>query len=209
MKKNNVTSSEINPKFLMIDNYDSFTYNLVQLFRSSADIELDVIRNDAKKFSEIDFADYSGIIISPGPGKPSNLDLTNQIIRELYKVKPIFGVCLGMQCINEVFGGKTVKAPYPIHGKVDTITHTNRGIFKNIKQDLKIARYHSLMTKINSEEIVITATNSDGITMGIEHKEYPVYGVQFHPESFLTECGNIMASNFISICKKQPDITIY
>jgi anthranilate synthase/aminodeoxychorismate synthase-like glutamine amidotransferase len=202
MNNPQLNPSELKPKFLMIDNYDSFTYNLVQLFQSSARIDLDVIRNDEKEFSEIDFSEYAGIIISPGPGKPADLDLTNQIIRELFKVKPILGVCLGMQCINEIFGGKTVKAPYPIHGKIDTINHSNCGVFKGIKQNLKIARYHSLMIEIGSDELIITATNSDGIIMGVQHKKYPVFGVQFHPESFLTECGEEMVNNFIMICEE-------
>lgn len=183
-------------KILVIDNFDSFTYNLVQQIQSIRKCELQVLRND-EIIRNINYG-FDKLVISPGPKTPKDAGISNSLIRKFYKSKPILGVCLGMQCINEVFGGKTVHSPLPYHGKTSKITHTGVNVFKNVPQNIKVARYHSLIvTNIPSDLEIIAKTNDD-IPMAIKHKEYPVYGVQFHPESFMTENGNIIINNFLN-----------
>ena len=190
-------------KILIIDNYDSFTYNLEQLFGTGYDGRLMVKRNDEIDFDFIEAQNFEGIVISPGPKTPGDVPFTISIIERYYRNLPIMGICLGMQCINELFGGKTVLAPYPMHGKIGRINHTNEGIFKEIPQDTVVARYHSLISEVKSDELEITAKLADGITMGIRHKHYPLCGVQFHPESFLTEHGKEMIINFLDMIKER------
>lgn len=185
---------------MLIDNYDSFTYNLVQQIRAIESFDVFVKRND-----EIDINDlkrnfnFDKIVISPGPKTPSKAGVSNAIIAEFYAVIPILGVCLGMQCINEVFGGKTIRSPLPLHGKTSLISHSGRDIFKNIPQNMEVARYHSLIIDDISNDFEIIAHTKDNIPMAIKHKKYPIFGVQFHPESFMTPYGNILMENFLNI----------
>lgn len=184
-------------KILLIDNYDSFTYNLVQQIQSIKRYNVNVKRNDEKFDVSSDRFDI--LIISPGPKTPKDAGISNELIRAHFKTKPILGVCLGMQCINEVFGGKTISSPLPLHGKKSPITHNNKGIFKRIPKKIEVARYHSLITGDIPQEFEVTASTSDNIPMAIQHKKYPVFGVQFHPESFLTPYGKTIMKNFLEL----------
>lgn len=197
-------------KVLIIDNYDSFTYNLYQyageILENKKDIfQLDVIRNDELTFDEIFNRKYDRIIISPGPGEPSNKDyfgVCSDVITKIGLTTPILGVCLGMQGIAHLFGGKVVRAKEPMHGKTSQIIHDENGVFKNLPQNIQVMRYHSLITEIpeNSNELLITAKvagKNDGEIMGLRHKKYPIEGIQFHPESFATEGGMEMLENFL------------
>lgn len=184
-------------KILLLDNYDSFTYNIVQQVQGIKQFDIVVKRND----ETINNSDYQFdiLIISPGPKTPNDAGISKEIIKKYYKIKPILGVCLGMQCINEVFGGKTIQSDNPMHGKISHITHTAQGIFKNVPQNIGVARYHSLLIDKVSDELSITALANGKIPMAIQHKKYPVFGVQFHPESFLTQYGNLIMKNFLKI----------
>jgi len=182
----------------MIDNYDSFTYNLFQLF-SQMNLEMKVFRHDAVALWGIRNEKADAIIISPGPKGPADSGISKEVVWEFKSETPVLGVCLGMQVINEVFGGKTVLAPRPVHGERDHIFHNQKGLFKSIPSPFLAARYHSLMIQVESDELEIISRNGDGIIMGVKHKHYPVYGVQFHPESFMTEYGREMTINFLSI----------
>ncbi|MBU5487853.1 aminodeoxychorismate/anthranilate synthase component II [Clostridium sp. MSJ-8] len=188
---------------LMIDNYDSFVYNLVRYFRE-LDEDIEVYRNDKITIEEIEEKHYEGIIISPGPKNPKEAGLSLEIINKFKGKVPILGICLGHQCIGESFNAKITKGEYPVHGKVSKVIHNNEGIFKDLKNPLNVTRYHSLIvSKIDfPEELVITAETSDGVIMGIRHREYPIYGVQFHPEAELTEEGHKLLKNFIYECKR-------
>lgn len=188
---------------LMIDNYDSFVYNLVRYFRE-LDEDIEVYRNDKITIEEIEEKHYEGIIISPGPKNPKEAGLSLEIINKFKGKVPILGICLGHQCIGESFNAKITKGEYPVHGKVSEVIHNNEGIFKDLKNPLNVTRYHSLIvSEIDfPEELVITAETSDGVIMGIRHKEYPIYGVQFHPEAELTEEGHKLLKNFIYECKR-------
>lgn len=183
-------------KLIVIDNYDSFTYNLVQMFRKYP-LDIHVYRSDHISLEEIEkfVPDYA--LISPGPKDPAHAGISIPLIRRFYKKFPILGVCLGMQAMNEAFGGVTVRAPVPMHGKTSRIFHNNNGIFKNIPSPFQAARYHSLMVRFEQSELAITARSDDGVIMGLSHPEYPLHGVQFHPESFLTEHGFVLVENFI------------
>ncbi len=184
-------------RLLIIDNYDSFTYNLYQLAGQVFKGNIDVFKNDEINLKFIREQKYLAIIISPGPKEPKDSPLSKQVISNFYQYIPILGICLGMQCINEVFGGKTIKADYPVHGKTTYIKHNREFIFKDIFSPLKVGRYHSLIIEKNSPELIITAKTNNNIVMGIKHKKYSLFGLQFHPESFLTDCGLIMMKNFI------------
>lgn len=187
------------PKLLVIDNYDSFTYNLVQMFRHY-DLEIKVVRSDEISIEQAeDFApDY--ILISPGPKDPAHAGISIPIIKSFYKKIPVLGVCLGMQCINEAFGGITVHAPIPMHGKTSRVRHENYGIFKSVSSPFTAARYHSLAVNPgDNNTLLMTAHTHDGVIMGMSHPEYPLHGVQFHPESFLTESGFTMLENFLNL----------
>ena len=188
---------------LMIDNYDSFVYNLVRYFRE-LDEDIEVYRNDKITIEEIEEKHYEGIIISPGPKNPKEAGLSLEIINKFKGKVPILGICLGHQCIGESFNAKITKGEYPVHGKVSEVIHNNKGIFKDLKNPLNVTRYHSLIvSEIDfPEELVIIAETSDGVIMGIRHKEYPIYGVQFHPEAELTEEGHKLLKNFIYECKR-------
>ena len=186
-------------RILMVDNYDSFTYNLVQLIMSNASVEIKVNRNDQLNLNSINDFAPDGIVISPGPKAPKNAGLSNHIIRMFSDKVPILGVCLGMQCINEVFGGETREEDLPVHGKTSLIYHNNKNLFLHLHNPLKVARYHSLIIdKIPSCLEVDAFTEQGNIPMAIHHKKYPVFGVQFHPESFLTEGGRTIIKNFLT-----------
>lgn len=197
-------------KVLLIDNYDSFTFNLYQylgeiLENSKKDFVLDVIRNDEKSITEIESQNYDRIIISPGPGDSKDKNyfgVCAEVILNLGKKIPVLGVCLGMQGIAHYFGGKVVRAKIPMHGKISKITHDEKGVFKDLPQDLEVMRYHSLVAEISSipDCLEITAKvhkENEFEIMGLRHKEYPIEGIQFHPESFATEGGKKMIENFI------------
>lgn len=184
-------------KLLVIDNYDSFTYNLVQMFLCF-DLLIQVTRNDALTLQAVhDFhPDY--LLISPGPKDPSQAGISMHIISHFYTSIPILGVCLGMQCLNECFGGSTCRAPLPVHGKTCRITHSGQDVFAGIPSPFAAARYHSLQVKPGPDsELQITARSDDGVIMGLAHPRYPLSGVQFHPESFLTEYGFQLIDNFL------------
>ncbi len=184
---------------LVIDNYDSFTYNLVQMF-SSYDLNIKVYRSDRISIRQAKIIDPDYVLISPGPKNPSHAGISIQVIKYFYTKVPVLGVCLGMQCINEAFNGTTKRALVPVHGKTSSISHNNRGVFKGMPEPFTAARYHSLVIQPSTAQnkLEITAFCDDKIIMGLRHKDYPLFGVQFHPESFLTEDGFIMIKNFLN-----------
>lgn len=194
-------------KVLLIDNYDSFTYNLYQLVgqileEKGAKFRLDVFRNDKISLDKIERASYDRIIISPGPGDPSDRNyfgVCAEVLTELGKSTPVLGVCLGMQGIGHYFGGKVFRARKIMHGKTSIITHSDKSIFKGLPQDLEVMRYHSLIVERNSlpKDLEILAATKSKEIMGLRHKSYPVCGVQFHPESFATEGGKQILKNFL------------
>ncbi len=185
-------------KLLVIDNYDSFTYNLVQMFMQY-DLEISVHRSDRISVTEVLESAPDYILISPGPKDPAHAGVSVQLVKSACHRIPVLGVCLGMQCINEAFGGRTVHAPIPVHGKTSLILHEEQGVFKNIPSNFKAARYHSLVAEIISQELIVTSRSGDGVVMGLSHPEYPVHGVQFHPESFLTQYGFELVENFLKL----------
>ncbi len=191
---------ETTPKhsLVVIDNYDSFTFNLVQMFRRY-DLRVSVFRADRISVGEIESLAPGYIVIGPGPEDPAAAGISVDLIRRMHRRTPVLGVCLGMQCINEAFGGITVRAPLPLHGKTSEILHDGRGIFKGISLPIKVARYHSLIVDRISGDLEITARTPDGVVMGLSHRNYPLHGVQFHPESFLTEGGPVMIDNFLKL----------
>lgn len=188
-------------KLLVIDNYDSFTFNLVQMFMLY-DLSIKVHRNDMITIKQIEVIKPDYILVSPGPKDPENAGISTLIIKTFYKRVPILGVCLGMQCINEAFGGITVQSLQPMHGKTSMIVHNDSGIFKGMPLPFRAARYHSLMAKLNDSMLTVTARTPDGTIMGLSHNVYPLHGVQFHPESFLTENGQTLVKNFLNIIKR-------
>jgi len=190
------------PVLLVIDNYDSFTYNLVQMFRCYP-LDIEVVRSDKINLDQAAALKPDYICISPGPRDPVHAGISMELIRRWYSKIPVLGVCLGMQCINEVFGGQTIRSPQPMHGKTSRVAHTGQGIFAGIPSPFKAARYHSLATQPLPEalekELTITARCPQGIVMGLSHQQYPLHGVQFHPESFLTEHGFRLVENFLKL----------
>ena len=185
-------------KLLVIDNYDSFTYNLVQMFMNYS-LSIHVHRSDAITLAQIEVLRPDFVLISPGPRDPAHAGISIQLIKAFYDRLPVLGVCLGMQCINEAFGGKTVRAAVPMHGKTSLIHHDNEGIFNGIDSPFIAARYHSLVASFNGSELVVTSWSDDGVVMGMSHPELPLHGVQFHPESFLTENGFLLVENFLRL----------
>ena len=187
-------------KVLLIDNYDSFTYNLFH-YISKFNCEVDVIRNDKINSKEIIKNKYKKIVISPGPGNPSQAGNCLGIVRDLHKDLPILGVCLGHQIIGQVFGGKIIKAKKLMHGKISKIYFKKNDIFKKIKSPFDATRYHSLV--IDEKELPdclsITAETKDKTIMGIKHNKYDLYGVQFHPESINTKVGTQIIQNYINL----------
>ncbi len=183
-------------KILLIDNYDSFTYNLLQaLGRLGALVE--VFRNDAIDVARARALAPDRIVLSPGPGRPGDAGISKEVIRALSPEIPLLGVCLGMQCINEVFGGRTVKAPVCVHGKTSAIYHSGRGLYRNMPNPFLAARYHSLIVDQPPSCLTVDAWTEDRLPMGLRHECYPLFGVQFHPESFLTEAGDSILERFL------------
>ena len=184
---------------LVIDNYDSFTYNLVQyLGELGADVK--VVRNDAATVGDVAALKPERIVISPGPGRPEDAGITMRVIRDLGPRTPILGVCLGHQAIGAAFGGSVVRASVPMHGKTSTIEHDGRGVFTGVDGPFVASRYHSLVvaeTGLPSDLVVTARTLEDGAIMGLRHQRWPVHGVQFHPESILTGEGHRMLRNFL------------
>lgn len=187
-------------ELLVIDNYDSFTYNLVQIF-GELSVEVIVKRNDEISVEEIRKLSPSRICISPGPGRPENAGISSNVIRKLGPAIPILGVCLGHQCIAQVFGGEVVRAEKLMHGKTSIIHHNRRGVFEDLAQPLEATRYHSLIVKRESlpDSLEITAETDEGEIMGLQHRHLPVHGVQFHPESILTVEGKRLLANFLRL----------
>jgi len=181
---------------LVLDNYDSFTFNLVQMFRAYP-LAISVVRADKITVEEVARQRPDYIVISPGPKDPAAAGISVDLIVQLHRQFPILGVCLGMQSINEAFAGITVRAPLPMHGKTSAIRHEQKGLFVGLPSPIKVARYHSLAVANVNPALEITARASDGVIMGLSHREYPLHGVQFHPESFLTEHGFPMIENFL------------
>ena len=185
---------------LVIDNYDSFTYNLVQLF---GELKVDPVvrRNDEISLDDIKKLKPERICISPGPGRPEDAGISAEVIRQFGPRTPILGVCLGHQCIAQVFGGEIVRAEKLMHGKTSTIRHNQRNIFQDITQPLEATRYHSLIVRRESlpNSLEITAETDDGEIMGLQHREFPLHGVQFHPESILTAEGKKLLANFLRV----------
>ena len=187
-------------KIILIDNYDSFTFNLYH-YLSSLKVHVDVIRNDKITSKEILKRRYNKIVISPGPGNPDQAGNCLKIVKSLYKKIPILGVCLGHQIIGQVFGSKIIQARKLMHGKTSKIITKKNGILKNLPKTFEATRYHSLIIdkKSLSSDLEITAETKDGLIMGVQHKEYDVHGVQFHPESIKTKLGMKILKNFIRI----------
>jgi anthranilate synthase component 2 len=181
---------------LVLDNYDSFTFNLVQMFRAYP-LKISVVRSDKITVEEVAAQRPDYILVSPGPKDPAAAGISVPLIAKLHRDFPIFGVCLGMQSMNEAFDGITVRAPLPMHGKTSEIRHEQRGVFAGLPSPVKVARYHSLAVADVNPALVVTAKAPDGVIMGLSHREYPLHGVQFHPESFLTEHGFPMIENFL------------
>ena len=191
-------------KILILDNYDSFTYNLVDLLgKSTPDIL--VWRNYQFELTAIERLKPDGIVISPGPGTPEEAGLSNDTIRNYHETIPILGVCLGHQCMATVFGGNVVRAPEPVHGKLSAIEHSDQDIFEGLPEVFSVTRYHSLVIEKSSLPACMQITawtqlpdNSIDEIMGIRHKDFPIEGLQFHPESILTEHGHQLLANFLA-----------
>ena len=189
------------PRFLVIDNYDSFTYNLVQYLGELGEVP-EVVRNDALTVADVARRALAGIVISPGPCSPAEAGISTDLVRELGPEIPILGVCLGHQCIGEAYGGHVVRAPLVMHGKLSEIHHDGRGVFAGMPTPFPATRYHSLVIEPESlpASLEVTARTADGVIMGVRHREHPVEGVQFHPESILTEGGHQLLRNFLDLC---------
>ncbi len=188
-------------RVLVIDNYDSFTYNLVQ-YLGELGVEPIVVRNDAITIDEARALSPDGVLLSPGPGRPEDAGMLCAAITAFAGVVPVLGVCLGHQAIGQVYGGNVVGAPHLVHGKTSPISHNNEGVFAGLPNPLDATRYHSLIIERETlpEVLSITATTDDGMIMGVRHKSLDVEGVQLHPESILTTCGHDLLRNFVTRC---------
>lgn len=182
----------------IIDNYDSFTYNLYQ-YLGELNSDIKVFRNDKVGLDELENMDISHLVISPGPGYPKDAGISKEAIRIFGKRIPVLGVCLGHQAIGEIFGGSIVHAQKAVHGKISRIQHNGKHLFEGLKNELAVTRYHSLVIDRKSlpEDLEITAESLEGEIMGVKHKEYPIFGLQFHPESISTERGKEMLGKFL------------
>ena len=194
---------------LMIDNYDSFTYNLVQNLGELGE-ELRVFRNDQITLGEIRKLKPSSIVISPGPGSPKDAGISNDLIRTFAGQIPILGVCLGHQCIGEVFGGDVVRAKRLMHGKISAIHHDGKAVFRGLPNPFDATRYHSLIVRRETlpKELIVTAWTKEKEIMGLRHAKLPIYGVQFHPESILTKSGKDLLRNFLQLAKSSRARTV-
>ncbi len=189
--------------YILIDNYDSFTYNLYH-YLVELGAKVDVVRNDQITVDEVVARKPKGIIISPGPCTPNEAGICLELIEKTKSDIPIFGVCLGFQSIGQVFGGTVCRAPYVMHGKTSRISHNEKGIFAGLPSPYEATRYHSLIVERSTlpECLEVTAETEDGLIMGLQHKEYPLFGVQFHPESIASEHGHAVLKNFINHCER-------
>ncbi len=185
----------------VIDNYDSFTYNLVQ-YLGEMGAQVRVFRNDQVSVADLEALNPSHIVISPGPGDPTDAGISREVVREIGAGKsprPILGVCLGHQCIGDVFGGKVVRAPRLMHGKTSPVYHYGRDLFQGVPSPFEATRYHSLIVTDLPEVLEATAFTPEGELMALKHRTYPIYGVQFHPESILTAAGKQILRNFLAV----------
>ena len=191
-------------RVLVIDNYDSFVYNLVQ-YLGELGAEPLIWRHDALGLDDVEDIDPDGILISPGPGTPDDAGLSNALIAEWSERVPVFGVCLGMQCMGQVFGGDVVRAPEIVHGKTSLVRHHGAGVFAGLPNPLEATRYHSLIVERESLPAVLepVAWTPEGELMGLKHTEHETWGVQFHPESVLTRQGLKLIENFLTLCRQQ------
>jgi anthranilate synthase component 2 len=192
--------------FLLIDNYDSFTYNLVH-YLGELGVEAEVRRNDAISVDEAVAMAPEAIVISPGPGVPDDTGICLDLVaRAAEQSLPVLGVCLGHQVIGQAFGAKIVRAPVPMHGKVDDIRHKGTDVFQGLPNPLVATRYHSLVVEAETlpDTLEVTAQTTDGLIMGLVHKELPIHGVQFHPESIATAAGHELLANFIELATGKP-----
>ncbi|MEZ4665122.1 MAG: aminodeoxychorismate/anthranilate synthase component II [Thermomicrobiales bacterium] len=195
---------------LLIDNYDSFTFNLYQ-FLSELGAQVVVHRNDQITLEEIDaMRDLDGVVVSPGPCTPREAGISINVIEHMAGKTPVLGVCLGHQSIGEAFGGDVVRAPQLMHGKTSMVHHDGKGIFQGLPDPFVATRYHSLIVDRETlpEQLEITAETEDGIIMGLQHREYPIYGVQFHPESILTPVGKQLLGNFLATTGAKPSTAV-
>lgn len=188
--------------FLMIDNYDSFVYNLVRYFQELNE-EIILRRNDEITIEEIEAMKPEGIIISPGPKRPEDAGLSEEIVRHFRGRLPILGICLGHQVIGHVFGADIICGKAPVHGKVHKVFHREEGLFTGLPLPFNATRYHSLIVDANTlpDCLEVTSETEDGVIMGLRHRTYPIYGVQFHPEAELTEYGHEFLMNFLQLCR--------
>jgi anthranilate synthase/aminodeoxychorismate synthase-like glutamine amidotransferase len=185
--------------FVVIDNYDSFTYNLVQYF-GELGFQSNVFRNDQITVGQLTELQAEYLVISPGPCTPAESGVSMAAIRHFAGKIPILGVCLGHQCIGEVFGGSVIRAPAPVHGKTSQIQHNGQGLFQNSPPSFEAVRYHSLVVSADDfpEQLEITAWTTDNLVMGLRHRLHPIYGLQFHPESIFTKVGMQLLANFVA-----------
>ena len=190
------------PRILVLDNYDSFVFNLVQ-YLGELGAEPLVHRCDSLTLEQIDDLAPDGVLISPGPGRPEDAGLSNEVIGHFAGRVPVFGVCLGHQCIGQIYGGDVVRAPEIMHGKTSLIEHTGIGVVAGLPNPFEATRYHSLVVQRDTmpDVLEITAQTSDGLVMGLRHREFDVEGVQFHPESILTAGGHQLVGNFLDRCR--------
>jgi anthranilate synthase/aminodeoxychorismate synthase-like glutamine amidotransferase len=189
-------------RLLLVDNYDSFTWNLAHLFGGIDGVEIDVIRNDDPRLGDGVTGRYDGVVVGPGPGRPAEAGRTMAIVREAARERrPLFGVCLGLQAIGEAFGGRVVHAPAQMHGKTSRITHDGNGVFAGLPSPFTATRYHSLVVGHDGFPAALraTAASDDGVIQALAHRELPIAGVQFHPESVLTESGKKLLNNFLAL----------
>lgn len=187
-------------RVLVIDNYDSFVFNLVQ-YLGELGAEPIVFRNDAIDVKGARLLRPDAIVVSPGPGRPEDAGVSTELIAEVGKEIPVLGVCLGHQCVGAAYGGRVVQAPELMHGKTSFVMHSGEGLFAGLPDPLEATRYHSLAVERESlpPELEVTAETSDGVVMGLRHRQLPVQGVQFHPESVLTQAGRPLLSNFLEM----------
>lgn len=190
-------------KILLLDNYDSFTYNVYQLL-SELGAAVEVVRNDKISVNEV--KNFSAVIISPGPGVPSDAGISEELIDKLKGALPILGICLGHQAIGEVFSGKIIRAKEIVHGKTSRLIHNGKGLYRGLSQGIDVGRYHSLIIERETlpDCLEITSELDDGTIMGVRHKVFDVEGIQFHPESILTPQGRVMMKNFLELAKILP-----
>lgn len=190
---------------LLIDNYDSFTYNLYQLLAELGE-QVEVVRNDEVTLAEVESLAPERLVISPGPGTPADAGISCDVIRAYGPRLPILGVCLGLQCMGEVYGGRVDRAGELIHGKTSAVYHDGKGVFTGVPSPFQAVRYHSLVIRHESvpDALHVTAQTATGLVMGARHREHPVEGVQFHPESILTEHGAQLLSNFLAVPAAHP-----